>query len=157
MEWQGHKVSWKPPSYLYNNPLPDAMSNEAHAFFIDHTIQLDEFIDNFHQFENSIKESKYEYTATEEAVKQQTHLNVAQQKQLGEVLRNFQPLFNGKLGRYPYAKVHLELEPNTQPAHTRPYPIAELNKKVFKLELDRLCDIGVLSPTGPSESLPQPL
>ena len=78
---------------------------------------------------------------------------MVQRKQLGEVLRNFQPLFNGQLGRYPYAKVHLELEPDARPFHTRPYPIAESNKKVFKLELDRICNIGVLSPTGPYEWL----
>ena len=98
MEWQGHKVSWKPPSYLHDNPLPSAMSSETHAFFIDHTLSLDEYIDNFHQFESPIKESKYEYTATNETVEKQTHLSVAQRKQLDKVLGNFQPLFNGQLG-----------------------------------------------------------
>ena len=59
----------------------------------------------------------------------------------------------GKLPTCPNFKVHLELKPDAKPFACRPYPIAQVNRKVFKDELDRLCDIGVLSRVGPSEYL----
>jgi hypothetical protein len=34
-----------------------------------------------------------------------------------------------------------------------PYPVPERNKQVFKLELERLVEMGVLSRTGPAEYL----
>jgi hypothetical protein len=49
--------------------------------------------------------------------------------------------------------VHLELIADAKPFHYRPYPVPERNKRVFKLELERLVTIGVLSRTGPAEYL----
>lgn len=153
MEWQGTRIGWKPNSYINNNPLINAMTSESHAFFINPTSVIDEYIESHIICKNPIKDSKYDYVATEEVVKQQKHLSMKQKKELAEVLQDFQPLFDGTLGRYPYTKVHLELKKDAKPFHCRPYPVPDANKAVFKQELDRLCEIGVLSKCGPSEWL----
>ena len=88
-----------------------------------------------------------------DVVQAQTHLTHHQQQGLASVLTNFQPLFSGKLGCYPGYKAHLELLPNARPVHCRPYSVPRVHKDVFKTELERLCQAGVLQRWGPSEWL----
>ena len=54
---------------------------------------------------------------------------------------------------FMFKKVYLELNKNAKPFYKRPYPMAEVHKKTFKEELDRLVAIGILEKTGPSEYL----
>ena len=95
--------------------------------------------------------SRYEHVNTNEVAKQQTHLTAPQQSDLAKVLGKFQELFSGKLLTYPHQKVHLKLKKEAEPFHFCPYAVPEVHKKVFKEELERLVEIGVLSPHGPSE------
>jgi hypothetical protein len=54
-------------------------------------------------------------------------------------------MFNGTLGVYPHKKVHIEIDPNAKPVHSRQYPIPQIHLKTFKKELDHLVRIGVLA------------
>jgi hypothetical protein len=47
--------------------------------------------------------------------------------------------------------VDLELLPDSIPVNQKPYPIPRLHLDVLKKELDRLCEIGVLSCVGATE------
>ena len=47
--------------------------------------------------------------------------------------------------------VHLELLSNAVPRHQRAYPVAHIHLEVFKTELQRLRDIGVLQKFGASK------
>jgi hypothetical protein len=81
---------------------------------------------------------------------QQRHLSDAQQSDLARVLTCCEKLFSGQLGCYPHRKVHLELKADATPSQSRPYPVPRHHEAVFKEELNRFCEIGVLSRCGAS-------
>ncbi len=60
-------------------------------------------------------------------------------------------MFHGTLGVYPHKKVHIDIDPNAKPVHSRPYPIPWVDSKTFKKELDHLVRIGVLAAQQESE------
>jgi hypothetical protein len=70
-------------------------------------------------FISEIMDAKYEKTTTAEVAAQQTHLNESQRSRLAEMLGGFNTLFDGKLGYYPHQQVHLEVDDNAIPIHTR--------------------------------------
>jgi hypothetical protein len=49
-----------------------------------------------------------------------THLNAHQK---AEVLQENNEMFKGTLGDYPHKKVHIDIDPNAKPVHSRPYPV----------------------------------
>ena len=79
-----------------------------------------------------------------------THLDKSQREKLYDVLKDFVDVFDGKLRHYPDEEIHLDVDPNAQPHRSRAYPIPRSQLKRFKQELDRLVQIGVLSPQGRS-------
>ncbi len=48
-------------------------------------------------------------------------------------------------------KVHIDIDPNAKPVHSRPYPVPQIHLKTFKTEFDHLVRIGVLAPQHESE------
>ncbi len=55
------------------------------------------------------------------------------------------------LGVYPHKKVHIDIDPNAKPIHSRPYPVPQIHLKTFKKELNHLAPIGVLAAQQVSE------
>jgi hypothetical protein len=152
ISWMGESVSWKPKSYFNDTNLKDSVAYETHCFYINSTNDFDTWVES-HSASVDIKSSKYEKVDTDYVAKQQKHLTPSQQIELANVLKNYKHLFSGKLGCYPGYQVHLELNDDAKPFHTRPYPVPENNKVVFKAELEHLVQVGILSRTGPSEWL----
>jgi hypothetical protein len=60
-------------------------------------------------------------------------------------------MFNGTLGVYPHKKVHIDIDSNAKPIHSRPYPVPQIHLKTFKKELNHLVKIGVLAAQQESE------
>jgi hypothetical protein len=98
-----------------------------------------------------IKHSKYEAANLKEVITLQTHLNQEQQRQLFNILELYSELFNGKLGKYPHQKIHLDIQENAKPFHAKPYAVPHIHTQVFKDELKRLCEINVLQQCGRTE------
>jgi hypothetical protein len=67
------------------------------------------------------------------------------------VLQENDKIFNGNLGVYPHKKVHIDIDPNTKPVHSTPYPVPQIHLKTFKKELHHLVGIGVLAAQQESE------
>ncbi len=67
------------------------------------------------------------------------------------MLQENDKIFNGTLGIYPHKKVHIDIDPNAKPVHSRPYPVSRIHLKTFKKELDHLVRIGVLAAQQESE------
>jgi hypothetical protein len=67
------------------------------------------------------------------------------------VLQKNNKTFNGTLDAYPHKKVHIDIDPNAKPVHSRPYPVPQIHLKTFKKELNPLVKIGVLAAQQESE------
>ena len=52
------------------------------------------------------------------------------------------------MGKYPHKLINIEVEPNTQSIHSRPYSVPKAHETVFLKELKYLVNIGVLRPCG---------
>jgi hypothetical protein len=96
-------------------------------------------------------DTKYEKTDVAEVTKRLTYQNVHQKADLLLVLQENKKMFNGTLGIHPHKKVHIDIDPNAKPVHSRPYPVPQIHLKTFKTKLDNLVRIGVLAPQQESE------
>jgi hypothetical protein len=54
-------------------------------------------------------------------------------------------MFDGTLRVYPHKKVHIDIDPNAKPVHSRPHPVPQIHLMTFKKELNHLVRIGVLA------------
>ena len=101
--------------------------------------------------DGTIKESKYESADIDKVVRGCSHLSQNQQNDLRNVLEQHPILFNNELKTYPDEQIHLDLKEGAIPHCVRAYSVPHNHQVVFKKELDRLVEIGVLEPTGRSE------
>jgi len=146
VSWLDNHIVMK-PNQFWNQKI-----NWYHLL-IDNDHQNDLFSENYiiHHQPTEIKHSKYEATSPEEVIKLQKHLNQIQQQQLLNIFERHPILFSGKLGKYPHQKIHLDIQNNAQPFHAKSYAVPHIHQQVFKDELQRLCQIGVLEKCGGTE------
>jgi Reverse transcriptase (RNA-dependent DNA polymerase) len=104
--------------------------------------------EDLENYVGQILESKYDKVSPAEVAAAQKHLITEQRKSIEILVTKYPRLFSGELGVYPGRKIHLEVEPGAIPVHARPYSVARLHLEVFKQELKRLVEIGVLRPCG---------
>ncbi len=117
----------------------DAMENLFHIHVKDEIFGED----SLECFATEILDAKYEKTDAAEVVKGLTHLNAHQKADLLQLLQENDKMFDGTLGVYPRKKVHIDIDPNAKPVHSRLYPVPQIHLKTFKKELNHLVRIGV--------------
>jgi hypothetical protein len=93
-----------------------------------------------------ILDAKYEPANLRKVAKEANHLPEEQQEELHTLLNKYEDLFDGTLGHWK-----VELKPDATPYHARAYPIPHKYVDTLKLEVERLCDIGVLKKVNRSE------
>jgi hypothetical protein len=74
-------------------------------------------------FATEILDTKYKKTDVVEVVEGLTHLNAHQKADLLRVLQENNKMFDRTLGIYPHKKVHIDIDPNAKPVHSRLYPV----------------------------------
>ena len=148
IEWMGIQVPMRAPF----------SQEDDMAIFDEYIVQMeDEFLsdDDEDWLDNyltaPILDAKYSKADIDAVTEEQAHLSEAQKNDLHALLSKHEKLFNGELGLYPHKKVHLIVDPNAIPVHTRAYPVPHIHLETYKRELDHLCSIGVLTPQGASE------
>ena len=99
----------------------------------------------------TISTSLYEPANLQDIVDKYTYLLPQQRQQLYHLLQKFQKLFDGKLKTFKGPSVHLQLIENPKPVRRRPYSVPTSHLTVFKAELHRLLEIGVIEKATRSE------
>jgi hypothetical protein len=145
--WMKHALDMKQPGF-WDDPVNLCLSlhmDVDEEEVDDNDVEIDE------QPATNIKHAKCEEVDAMEVARQQKHLNKQQQEPLGKVLNKFIKLFDGAPGKHPHRKVHLEIEPNAKPIHSKPHLVTKTHGQVFKDKLECLCAIGALEHCGAAE------
>ena len=98
-----------------------------------------------------ILESKYEKADLEKVIEELIHLKDSQKVQLLSVMRKHEDLFQGRVGKWTGEPVDIKLKPGVKPYHAKAYRVPQAYMKLFKNEIDRLVEIGTLSPVTETE------
>jgi hypothetical protein len=147
MSWFGNTLKMREPWSLHNSDYL-AMADTFEIQIEEEEIFGEDWLESY--MTNTILDAKYDAVSIDQVVKEQSHLNAEQQKDLKELLNKYKKLFDGTLGVYPHKKFHIEIEPDAKPKHSRPYAVPHIHLETFKKELQHLVKIGVLSCQGTS-------
>ena len=98
-----------------------------------------------------ILDAKYEPANIDEVVEGCIHLNDQERSKLKTLLEKYKGLFDGSLGRWRGEHYDVELKPGSLPYHARAYPIPKAYEQTLKMEVERLCKVGVLKKVNRSE------
>ena len=91
-----------------------------------------------------ILDVKYTPANLPEVVNGCAYLDDEQKDLLLKLLCKYSNLFDGTLGTFNVTPVEIELKPNAQPVQLRAFPVPHIRRGMFKQELKRLMDLGVL-------------
>ncbi|MGA1256817.1 MAG: pol polyprotein, partial [Candidatus Nanopelagicaceae bacterium] len=117
------------------------------AFHIDD----DPTLLDIHERMKKILDAKYEAADLNTVVSEQTQLSDDEKQKLHRLLSQYASLFDGTLGKYTGSPVVLRLKKDAEPYHARAFPIPRVHMETLKMEVDRLCKIGVLKRVNRSQ------
>ena len=86
----------------------------------------------------------YEKADLEKITSECQHLNIEERESLLMLLTKYESLFGGTIGFWNHEECDIELQPGVKPYHARAYPIPKLHEQTLRIEVVRLCSIGVL-------------
>ena len=98
-----------------------------------------------------VLDHKYTPADLEEVAKSCNNLEPEQQEQLLALLKKHEQLFDGSLGKMKSEPYDIELKDNAKPYHAKPFPIPHAHEAKLRAEVQRLCEIGVLTKVNDSE------
>ena len=86
-----------------------------------------------------ILDDKYEKADLNNVMTEQfQHLNTKERKRLLNLLRKYEELFDGTLGKWNTTPADLDLREDVKPVCSRPYPVPRVHKAMFRKEFERL-------------------
>ena len=134
MTWEGATAPMKTRNWSMDKSKLDYIY-ESNAIE-DLTICMDKILD-----------SDYHKANINKVTADAQYLTPEQQKQLNFLLKRYEYLFDGRLGRWDpnvNLPVDFELKDDAKPYHAKPYPIPQSLEAATRKEVERLCSIGVL-------------
>jgi hypothetical protein len=134
--WDGSKMPFK--------PVEASVTTDYH---IAETMAMEDQMERI----KKILDAKYSATDLEKVCSSQSHLELEKQQKLLTLLKRFEDLFDGMLGKWNEESVKLELKEDATPYHARPFPIPRCHAETLKMEVDRLVEIGVLKKVNRSK------
>ena len=122
--------------------------NLAETFHIDDPDSID---DSLTRIKKRILDNDYDVADLRQVAEDQTHLTPDEQKELESLLREYEDLFDGTLGRWTQPDYRIELKPDVKPYHAKAFPVPRVHMETLKKEVERLCKVGVLKRVNRSE------
>ena len=98
-----------------------------------------------------ILDAKYEAADLKEICRDQPELSRDEQDRLLRLLLKYESLFDGTLGTWTGSKVDVELNEGAEPYHARAFPLPRCHMETLKVEVHRLCELGVLKRVNRSQ------
>ena len=99
-----------------------------------------------------ILDAKYKKSDLNKVMTEQfQHLNTEECNRHMIVLRKYEDLFNGTLGTWNTTPVDLELRDDAKPVCWRLYPVLRVHEAMFRKEVERIVNLGVLEEANDSE------
>ena len=98
-----------------------------------------------------ILDAKHEKADLPKVAADCNHLDQEQKESLLALLQKHESLFDGTLGKWHGEEHDIELKPDSKPCHSRAFPVPKVHEKTLRMEVDRLCEAGVLRRVNRSE------
>ena len=127
-------------------PFKD-IDDDQSCFHVDEPEHLQEASDRL----KKILDAKYEAADLNQVCREQEDLSIEEQQKLLRLLEKYKHLFDGTLGTWTGSKVELELVDGAKPYHAKAFPIPRVHLNTLKVEVQRLCDLGVLKRVNRSQ------
>ena len=100
---------------------------------------------------SKILDAKYAPCDLKAFVSEIKSLSNSERTSLFKLLKDYEKLFDGSLGHWRGKPYKIKLRDDARPYHGRPYSVPRAYEKTLRLELERLCKIGVLKRINRSE------
>ena len=99
----------------------------------------------------AIMDAKYEPADLDKLVAECLHLKSEEKKLLFSLLKKYESLFDGTLGKWKGPPHQIQLKEGAKPYHAKPYTIPKAFEKTLKYEIRRLIRLGVLRKANHSQ------
>ena len=143
ISYKNQTVTWDDRSI----PLKDIDCTVEREFYTQEPASMDEATERIKR----ILDAKYEPANLEEVVQESQHLDKEEQRLLYRLLDKYRSLFDGSLGHWKGETYEVKLKTGATPYHARAYPIPKVHEKTLRMEVERLCEVGVLKRVNRSE------
>ena len=143
LRFSDHTVEWGHVTI----PFKDADASEIDAYYIAEDDNLADANDRLKR----ILDAKYEAADIDDVMATQDQLNSKEKVQLEALLREYEALFDGTLGKWTGSQIELKLNKDAEPYHARAFPLPKCHANTLKIEVDRLCELGVLKKVNRSQ------
>ena len=102
-------------------PFKDMTSDSlAETYHIDDPDSIESSLDDV---KRRILDNDYTVADLRQVVKSQTHLTPDERKDLEALLKEYEDLFDGTLGRWTQPDYHIQLKPGVKPYHAKAFPV----------------------------------
>ncbi len=143
IDFKDHTIHWDKSQM----PFKDLTQNPIESYHIDEPDAVKESMSRV----KKILDNDYGQADLHEVARSQTHLSREEQDKLEDLLRRYEDLFDGTLGRWTQPDYHLELKPDVKPYHAKAFPVPKVHMETLKKEVERLRKVGVLRRVNRSE------
>ena len=143
LQFSTERVVWEHVSM----PFKDTDSTILESYYVQDPTTMTEEAARI----KGIMDAKYEPADIPQIVKDVKHLTTDEQDKFLKLLMKYETLFDGTLGNWKGTSYDIDLKPEVDPYHARSYPIPKVHYSALRLEVERLCEIGVLKRVNRSE------
>ena len=136
VRWNNSIIDMKPPDCIQET-----------SYYLNDTAKIAEDTERM----SKILDAKYAPANLREVADANAHLTKLKKNKLHALLSQHAQLFNGTLSKWEGDPYHVELREGVNPYHVTPYSILHAYERTLRMEVKRLCKVGVLRKINQSE------